>query len=215
MGLSLSDIGGALNPFDKSNPIFGKGGVIDDLGRTIDDKLLGGDASDAAKEAAALQATAGQQASALLDPFKAIGESGLSQAGFLTDPQAQFDFLQSNPLFQLGLDNLNLQTNKQALASGRVGTGDTSQQIINNALLAASPLIQGQKQSIGDLLNFGLTTAGNQGNLLTGAAAAEAGGIVGASNARQQGIGNLLNIGALLAAGGAFGGSTPAAPVAP
>jgi hypothetical protein len=201
MGLSLSDIGGALNPFDKSNPIFGRGGVIDDAGRFIDDKLLGGDASDAAKEAAALQATAGQQASALLDPFKTIGESGLSQAGFLTDPQAQFDFLQSNPLFQLGLDNLNLQTNKQALASGRVGTGDTSQQIINNALLAASPLIQGQKQSIGDLLNFGLTTAGSQGNLLTGAAAAEAGGIVGASNARQQGISNLLNIGALLAGG--------------
>lgn len=196
MGFSLSD----LNPLNRT-VIGNAGGAVDDLLRGIDDKLLGGDAADAAKEAAALQATAGQEASALLDPFRAIGESGLSQAGFLTDPQAQFDFLQSNPLFQLGLDNLNLQTNKQALASGRVGTGDTSQQIINNALLAASPLIQGQKQSIGDLLNFGLTTAGNQGNLLTGAAAAEAGGIVGASNARQQGIGNLLNIGALLAGG--------------
>lgn len=210
MGFSLSD----LNPFNRT--IVGNaGGAVDDLLRGIDDKLLGGDASDAALDAAAVQQAGAREASALLDPFKAIGESGLSQAGFLTDPQAQFDFLQSNPLFQLGLDNLNLQTNKQALASGRVGTGDTSQQIINNALLAASPLIQGQKQSIGDLLNFGLTTAGNQGNLLTGAAAAKAGGIVGASNARQQGIGNLLNIGALLAAGGAFGGSTPAAPVGP
>lgn len=196
MGFSLSD----LNPFNRT--IVGNaGGAVDDLLRGIDDKLLGGDASDAALDAAAVQQAGAREASALLDPFKAIGESGLSQAGFLTDPQAQFDFLQSNPLFQLGLDNLNLQTNKQALASGRVGTGDTSQQIINNALLAASPLIQGQKQSIGDLLNFGLTTAGSQGNLLTGAAAAEAGGIVGASNARQQGIGNLLNIGALLAGG--------------
>ena len=194
MGFSLSNL-------DFISPVLGKGGVIDDITRGIDDKLLGGDAADAAQDAAALQAAAGREASGLLDPFKAIGESGLSQAGFLTDPQAQFDFLQSNPLFQLGLDNLNLQTNKQALASGRVGAGDTSQQIINNALLAASPLIQGQKQSIGDLLNFGLTTAGNQGNLLTGAAAAEAGGIVGASNARQQGIGNLLDIGALLAGG--------------
>lgn len=196
MGFSLSD----LNPFNRT--IVGNaGGAVDDLLRGIDDKLLGDDASDAALDAAAVQQAGAREASALLDPFKAIGESGLSQAGFLTDPQAQFDFLQSNPLFQLGLDNLNLQTNKQALASGRVGTGDTSQQIINNALLAASPLIQGQKQSIGDLLNFGLTTAGSQGNLLTGAAAAEAGGIVGASNARQQGIGNLLNIGALLAGG--------------
>jgi hypothetical protein len=196
MGFSLSD----LNPFSRT--IVGNaGGAVDDLLRGIDDKLLGGDASDAALDAAAVQQAGAREASALLDPFKAIGESGLSQAGFLTDPQAQFDFLQSNPLFQLGLDNLNLQTQKQALASGRVGTGDTSQQIINNALLAASPLIQGQKQSIGDLLNFGLTTAGSQGNLLTGAAAAEAGGIVGASNARQQGIGNLLNIGALLAGG--------------
>lgn len=193
MGFSLSD----LNPIN----LVSKGGLIDDALRGFDDKVLGGDAADAALDAAAIQQAGAQEASALLDPFKAIGESGLSQAGFLTDPQAQFDFLQSNPLFQLGLDNLNLQTQKQALASGRVGTGDTSQQIINNALLAASPLIQGQKQSIGDLLNFGLTTAGNQGNLLTGAAAAEAGGIVGASNARQQGVGNLLDITALLAGG--------------
>ena len=45
--------------------------------------------------------------------------------------------------------------------------------------------------SISDLINLGFGAASNQGNLLTGIGAAEAGGIVGAANARQQGIGNL------------------------
>lgn len=157
-----------------------------------------------------MQQQAGQQASALLDPFAAIGQQGLSQAQFLTDPQQQFNFLQNNPLFQLGLENLNEQTMNVAAARGRLSAGDTLQQLQNNALLAAQPLISDQKQSIGNLLNYGLTTAGNQGNLLTGQAAAGAGGIVGAANARTQGVNNLLNLGGLLAGG--FGGSNPVIP---
>ena len=205
MGFSFSDIGEALNPFDKSNPVFGKGGLVDEGLRGIDDKILGGDAADAAREAADIQATAAGEAKALFDPFTQLGTSGIEQAGFLTDPQAQFDFLQSNPLFQLGLENLNQQTQRSAKASGRVGATDTNQQLINNALLAASPLIQQQRGGIQDLLNLGLSTAGSQGNLLTDQAAATAGGIVGAANAEQAGIGNLLQIGSLLAGG--FGGA--------
>ncbi len=200
MGFSLSDL-------DFISPIVGKGGIIDEIGRGIDKKLLGGDAADAAEEAASLQAIAGEKAAALFDPFVGLGASGIEQAGFLTDPNQQFQFLQSNPLFQLGLDNLNQQTARSAAASGRVGATDTNQQLINNALLAASPLIQQQKASIGDLLNIGLGTAGSQGNLLTGIGAAQAGGVVGAANARQQGVGNLLNlagtIGAMASAPGA------------
>lgn len=199
------DVEAALNPFDRSNPVFGSGGIVDEGLRVIDDKLLGGDAADAAEEAAAVQVAAGQQAAALFDPFIGLGQQGISQAGFLTDPQAQFDFLQSNPLFQLGLDNLNRQTQRSAAASGRLGATDTNQQLINNALLAASPLIQQQTAGITDLLNIGLGTAGAQGNLLTGIGAAEAGGLVGASNARQQGLSNLLQLGGAIA--GAMGGA--------
>ncbi len=106
----------------------------------------------------------------------------------------------------MGLDNANTQTNQMAAARGRLSAGDTLQQLNQNALLTAMPLIQQQKQSIGDLLSIGqnaalnqgniLTgTAANQGNLLTGAAAAQAGGLIGAANARAQGAENALNLG--------------------
>jgi hypothetical protein len=164
--------------------------------------LTGKTAVDAAGKAADAQVLGGQEASALFDPFKGIGQQGLAQSEFLTDPNAQFDFLQNNPLFQMGLDNANTQTMQSAAARGRLSSGDTLQQLNNNALLAASPLIQDQKQSIGDLINFGLTTAGNQGNLRTGQAAAEAGGIVGSANARGASAQGIVNLGAQL--GGMF-----------
>ena len=141
-----------------------------------------------AKEAAALQADYSVQASGLLDPFQQIGQQGLDQAGFLTNQQTQFDWLQNNPLFQMGLDNANTQTNQMAAARGRLSAGDTMQQLNQNALLTAMPLIQGQKNSIGDLLSYGQSTAANQGNLLTGQGAVLAGGIMGARNAMNSGV---------------------------
>ena len=173
----------------------------------------------AGAEAAELSLAAGQQAGALLDPFQGVGQQGVEQAGFLTDPQAQFDFLQNNPLFQMGLDNANTQTNQMAAARGRLSAGDTLQQLNQNALLTASPLIQQQKNSIGNLLGIGQNTAltqggilqntaGNQGNLLTGQAAALAAGDIGAANARSAGAGNILNLAAQFG-GQAMGGFAP------
>lgn len=103
-----------------------------------------------------------------LAPFGGVGLQGVEQAGFLTDPQAQFDFLQNNPLFQLGLDNANRQTQQSAAARGRLSSGDTLESLNRNALLTAAPLIQSQKQSIGDLLNFGGGIATNQANTAIG-----------------------------------------------
>jgi hypothetical protein len=164
-------------------------------------RVTGKDAAKDARKAGELQALGAEEASQLFDPFAQAGQQGLDQAGFLTDPQAQFNFLQNNPLFQLGLDNANTQTNQLAAARGRLSSGDTLQQLNQNALLTAAPLIQQQKQSIGDLINLGSSTAGNQGNLRTGQAAALAGGIVGGANAEAQGAQNLLNL------GGALGGA--------
>lgn len=180
--------------------------------------IQGSEIQSAANIDAASQAgIAGTQAGALLDPFATVGQQGVEQAGFLTDPQAQFDFLQNNPLFQLGLDNANRQTSQLAAARGRLSAGDTLQQLNQNALLTASPLIQQQKQSIGQLLGIGQNTAlnqaniiqgtaANQGNLLTGAAAAQAAGLTGAANARGAGAANILNLGAQIG-GLAFGGA--------
>lgn len=169
---------------------------LGEKGQNIIDSVSGKDAQGVAVEAGQIQQQAAQGASGLLDPFQSLGTSGLEQSGFLTDPQAQFDFLQNNPLFQASLDNANQQTLQSAAARGRLSSGDTLQQLSQNTLLSASPLIQQQKQSIGDLLTIGQNVAGNQGNLLTGGAAAQAAGLVGGSNARTQGVNNILNLGA-------------------
>lgn len=170
------------------------------------DRLTGKSQAKAIEKGADLQFQAGEEASALLDPFQAIGQQGLDQAGFLTDPQAQFDFLQSNPLFQYGLDagqNALTGITQSAAARGRLSAGDTATNLqdqgFRNALLAAQPLISEQKASIGDLLNFGQSTALNQGNLRTGQAAAQAGGLIGSANARSQGAQNILDFGTKVA----------------
>ena len=173
-------------------------------------KITGQDAAkrsaNAAVSAGEIQQQAATDASALYDPYQQLGQSGLDQSSFLTDPNAQFDFLQNNPLFQMGLDNANEQTLKSAASRGRLSAGDTMQQLSQNSLLAASPLINQQKQSIGDLLTVGQNVAGNQGNLLTGGAASQAAGLVGGANARNQGDANLGNM--VFGLGGAALGTT-------
>ena len=190
--------------------------------------LTGKNAAKAAKEAAALQATAGQTAiereeaarataQGFFSPFEGIAEQGANQAGFLADPQAQFDFLQNNPLFKLALENANQDTLQRASSVGRVNAGDTLQDLSNNVLLSASPLIDRQRQDIFGLLNIGTGLAANQANIETGAGAsasnlltdigaARAGGLVGAANARTAGAQGLVKL-ATDAAGAAVGGA--------
>lgn len=179
------------------------------------------DTQKAAKEAGQIQQQEAQAqagniqrvgdiATGRFDPLATVGQMGVDQAGFLGNPQAQFDSIQSNPLFQLGLQNLNEQTNKSAASRSRLSAGDTLQQLTQNATLAASPLIDRQRQDILGLLGIAQNTAGQQGqidqntarsvsDLMTGGAAAQAGGIVGAANAGEQGFGNLLDIAGLVA----------------
>ena len=117
---------------------------------------------------------AGQAASGLFDPFAQLGQQGVEQAGFLTDPNAQFDFLQNNPLFQMGLDNANTQTNQMSAARGRLSAGDTLQQLNQNALLTASPLIAQQQNAIQNQLMMGQNAASQQANIGQNTAANQA-----------------------------------------
>ena len=141
--------------------------------------ITGSSQADAAKGAARTQGRAGKRAiverreaaersQEFLSPFAAVGQQGVDQAGFLTDPQAQFDFLQSNPLFQLALENANTQTQQSAASAGRLSAGDTLEQLSNNVLLSASPLINQQSQNIRGLINVGTGIAGSQANIETG-----------------------------------------------
>jgi len=162
----------------------------------------------AVTEGIATTEAAREQGLGFLQPFQQVGQQGIDQAGFLTDPNAQFDFLQSNPLFQMALDNANAGTSKMAAARGRLSAGDTLEQLSKNVLLSASPLIQSQKQSISDLLNVGTDIAGSQANiaigagtnitdLITSGGAVKAAGMIGASDARSAGTRNILSLAGL------------------
>lgn len=143
------------------------------------------------------QQRASAQGLEFLEPFGDIGQMGVEQAGFLTDPQAQFDFLQQNPLFQMALEQAQTGTQKIAAARGRLSAGDTLQQLSQNVLLSAQPLIAGQKASIADLINVGTGVATTQANvalgegtnvtnLLTSAGDVAAAGAIGQGQAQAQ-----------------------------
>lgn len=171
---------------------------------------------DAGREAIAFQQEQAERGLGILQQFDPLIEQGVAGASFLGDPQAQFDFLQQNPLFQLSLDEARAGTLQRAAASGRLGAGDTQSELARNVLLSASPLIDRQRQDVGNLLNTGIGLGTSQANILQGLAAgvspiitdigaAKAGGIIGQSNARQatiQGLGGLFG---QFAGGGAFG----------
>jgi len=110
----------------------------------------------------------------------------------------------------MGLDNLNDQTIRGAASRGRLSAGDTLGQLTQNATLASQPLIDRQRQDIMNLLGISQNvtgqqagieqnTAANVANLLTGGAAAEAAGVVGAQNARSGAIGNIFDLGTTIA----------------
>jgi len=153
---------------------------------------------------------ASEQGLGFLTPFQELGQTGVEQAGFLTDTQAQFNFLQDNPLFKFALESANTQTSQLAAARGRLSAGDTLQQLSQNVLLAAQPLITQQKGSIVDLINLGSGTSRAQANvaigqgsditnLLTSAGDVAAAGTIGASRARAatlkqvgEGVGTII-----------------------
>lgn len=176
--------------------------------------------AEAGREAIAGEEAAAVRAQGFFEPFAGAAEQGIEGASFLTDPQEQFDFLQDNPLFNLALENANQRTLQTASAGRRLSFGDTLQQLSNNVLLSASPLIDRQRQDITNLLQFGGDVATSQANIETGQAArigglttdigaAGAAGLVGAANAanaRTAGFTNALQTG-VLAAGAGFGGN--------
>lgn len=160
----------------------------------------------AGREAIEAQIASAGRAQEFFQPFEGVSERGVEASQFLADPQAQFDFLQNNPLFNLALENANQRTLQSASAGRRLSFGDTLQQLSNNVLLSAQPLIDRQRQDVTNLLNFGTNVAGsranieqglgtNVSNLTTDIGASVAAGQVGAANAQAQGFQNALTAG--------------------
>ena len=177
----------------------------------------------ASEEAAAETRAAAERAQGFFEPFAGAAQRGVDESGFLADPQAQFDFLQSNPVFNLALENANQRTEQSASANRRLSFGDTLQQLSNNVLLQSAPLIDRQREDVTNLLRFGGDIATSQANIETGqtarvgefttsAAAADAAGIVGSANARNAGTAGItqaLQTGILGLSGGFGGGGVP------
>ena len=206
----LDDVADVFTPF--SDEI--SGGI---------DAITGKTAGDAARDAANLQRegvseaiaerrAATESAQTRFEPFAGFPQRGADASQFLANPQAQFDFLQSNPLFNLALENANRQTNQRAASRGRLSAGDTLQSLSNNVLLSAQPLIDRQREDSTNLLKFGGDIATSRGNidigqaagigdLITSGTAAGAAGIVGEANARAAGVQNIFSLGTQ-----AFGG---------
>ena len=181
----------------------------------------------AAKQAANIQAQSGREAIQfqreqsdraldILGQLDPAIEQGLSRVDFLANPQAQFNFLQSSPLFKLALDQANAQTLQGAAATGRLGAGDTRSELARNVILSSLPLIDVQRQDISNLVNLGTSALTSKANVLQGLSAgvspvitdigaSRAAGIIGASNAKQQGLQNLFGLFGQFAGGGAFG----------
>jgi len=191
------------------------GDPLDLFGRRADQDIVDdtGLAVDAVNDAIAEQRRTTEIAQGFLSPFGAVGQRGIDLSGFLGDSQAQFDFLQNNPLFQSSLNLLDRDTAAAAASGGRLSAGDTALRFQNNALLAAQPLIDRQRQDIGNLLNLGTgiattqaNTAIGQGsnisNLFTDIGNVQLAGSVAQANNQAQSSANILNL-----AGAIFGAS--------
>lgn len=116
-----------------------------------------------------------------------------------TGLDTQLAYLQNHPLFQLGLQNLNEQTNAFAASRGRFGTGDTATEIFQNAMAAGGPLLNDRFNQLFSVASLGENAAAGTGNILqqgaTGTgnallqgANARAAGQVGAANARASAL---------------------------
>ncbi len=149
------------------------------------------------------QRRAGAEAQGYYAPYAGVGERGIEASNFLANPQAQFQYLQDNPLFQMSLDNANAQTNASAASRGRLSAGDTLQQLSNNVLLSATPLLDRQRQDTTNLMNYGMGVSSGQANaalgvgnnvsnLTTGIGNVQAAGAINQGNIQSQGYNNLF-----------------------
>jgi hypothetical protein len=185
-----------------------------DLGRSIVDQVTGQNAKDAAREAAAVQKEAGlaaieearaarETARTDLMPYAQFGQQQLPALSSILNPQGQVDYLQNNPIFKASLANMNEQVLNNAAVRGRLNAGDTRQRFLENFQASALPLLSYQTNSLFNAANLGRSSAAGQGanglnasqvigSNITGIGNANAAGIVGVQNARNQATKDIL-----------------------
>lgn len=156
--------------------------------------------SQAAQESAQLTREAQDQLRSDLEPFRQVGVSALPmlEEMALQGPTSMDDrvaMLQGNPLFQAALNSRDRDTLGAAATQGRIGTGGFSQQLSENFLLSASPLIQQQmeeermqEQRLLNLVNIAQPSAAQVGASGVNAARGIGADFQSAADARSAGI---------------------------
>ena len=178
--------------------------------RALSSRRRAEEAQLAAIEQARLDELAARdQAMGFFQPFAGVAEQALGLSNFLVDPQARFDFLQNDPLFQESLNQANQATLQQAAARGRISAGDTLADLSRNTMLSAQPLLDRQSAGIGQLLGLGQNIATAQANAALGVGSGlselsqQVGNVQAASQAaamqqQQQNQQNAIGLGTLL-----------------
>lgn len=167
--------------------------------------------AQATREGIAELRTGREQAFEALDPFRRAGAEQLGGiASLIGDPETQRRFIEDNPFFEslVGRSKSELLSNQAA--KGKIGSGGTPAALQERLLGLGTGLIQQNIQQRMGLANIGLGAAGGGAtaaqtasrgiaDLLGQGASAQAAGIVGAENARQQRQNQLIQLGALAA----------------
>ncbi len=147
----------------------------------ISDIFGGGDAADASRQAADVQAQATREATAFqkealgqtradLQPFRQAGEAQLpglakdvsSLSDLTGDPNKQKSFIENNPFFKLLADDAQSRLFANQAAKGKVGSGETAKALQNSLLLLGQDLLNQDVNRKNIALNqrFNLTTLG-------------------------------------------------------
>jgi len=165
--------------------------------------ITGADAADAAKRGGKLQYLASQedraQSERLSAPYRQLGQQNIQGLQSLIDNP--MGYLQNNPMFDAALNSANVQSGNQAALSGKFNSGGMVNSLFQNYLATGDNLINSQYNRLLSPIQMGQASAANQAAMssgaITGGANAQAAGLMGAANARSQGVGNMIGLGAL------------------
>lgn len=174
--------------------------------------ILGNTAADAATGAGKLQDKVAQERATAtgqdLQPYTNLGTQNIGGLQSLIDNP--LGYLQNNPMFDAALNSANVQSGRSAALDGKFNSGGMVNSLFQNYLATGDNMINSQYNRLLNPVQMGygaqLNSTNIQNDLLTGGAAARAGGMVGSANAQGQGASNLLGMGASLLGGGGLAG---------
>ncbi len=237
MGFSLSSIDpttsdGLKNIANIST--LGTSGAVDRLGREIDNKLLGGDAADAAEEAAQVQSDAAtaqaqatkeatamvvaeqqaarEQSRADLQPFVDFGTGFMGQTqdavsasqSLFTDPSS----IMENPFFTAMQEDVRRQNLQNAAVRGRMDSGGTIAGLESAALRTGFDILNSERTAQLQNATFLSNLVGQGQNAAAGQGASSMNAAAQIGNATMTGnqiAGNLMTDAANAQAAGIVG----------